>query len=272
MIDQYLKINPLEEREKIIKFIKGVFKKQQFSKAVIGLSGGVDSTTSLYLLTKAIPAKNIIVAHLYYYQPKMTEVNRVLKRLKIPKKNIYIKSIKDIVDKIVSFDLYKGLDCNDKFLNDQKIRLGNIMARVRMMILYDLAKKHHALVCGSENKSEYLLGYFTRFGDQASDFEPIRHLYKTQVYKLAKYIGLPKKIINIQPTAALWPGQTDEGDFGFSYKEADKVLYLYFDKHLPAEQIVKKGYRNAKKIIKRYQNNRFKRLVPYTIKEDFQFL
>ncbi|MBI2190192.1 MAG: NAD(+) synthase, partial [Candidatus Levybacteria bacterium] len=134
----------------------------------------------------------------------------------------FILSIKSIVDKLA-----KTLGVQP--LKDS-IRLGNIMARVRMILLYDLAKKHQALVCGTENRSEYHLGYFTRFGDEASDFEPIRHLYKTQVYQLASYLGVPKTVIDKKPTAGLWAEQTDEGEFGFSYKEADPVLYLYFDK------------------------------------------
>lgn len=140
------------------------------------------------------------------------------------------------------------------------------MARARMVILYDLAKKHQALVCGTENKSEFRLGYFTRFGDEASDFEPIQHLYKTQVYQLAKYLNIPKNIILQVPTAGLWEGQTDEGEFGFSYKEADIVLYLYFDKGKAISQIITKGFPNAQKIIDRAKANSFKHHLPYRIK------
>lgn len=148
-----------------------------------------------------------------------------------------------------------------------KVRLGNVMARVRMMVLYDLAKKLNAIVCGTENKSEYYLGYFTRFGDAASDFEPIAHLYKTQVYQLAKYLGVPKEFIDKTPTAGLWPGQTDEGEFGFTYKEADAVLQLYFDKKLNLAEIKKRGFKNAEKIIARVLKNEYKHQTPYLIKE-----
>jgi NAD+ synthase len=139
------------------------------------------------------------------------------------------------------------------------------MARVRMILLYDLAKKHNALVCGTENKSEYLLGYFTRFGDAASDFEPIQHLYKTQVYQLASSLGVPKNIIKKTPTAGLWHGQTDEGEFGFSYKEADEVLFYYYDKKLKLEEIKNKGFKNAEKIIKFSLKNSYKHHAPYTL-------
>jgi len=131
--------------------------------------------------------------------------------------------------------------------------------------LFDLAKKKQALVCGTENKTEHLLGYFTRFGDEASDFEPIRHLYKTEVLKLALYLGVPEKIINQPPSAGLWPGQTDEGDFGFSYKEADQVLELYLEKKLKLEEIEKKGFKKAGKIIARLKQNLFKHQTPYSL-------
>jgi NAD+ synthase len=134
-----------------------------------------------------------------------------------------------------------------------------------MTILYDLARKHNALVCGTENKSEKLLGYFTRFGDEASDFEPIQHLYKTQVYQLAKYLNVPKEIVDSPPTAGLWEGQTDEKDFGFSYKEADIVLYLYFEKKNSLSEIISRGFPNANKIIDRARKNAFKHHLPYTI-------
>ena len=140
------------------------------------------------------------------------------------------------------------------------------MARIRMIFLYDLAKKHNALVCGTENKSEFYLGYFTRFGDEASDFEPIRHLYKTQIYQLADYLNLPKKIVSQSPTAGLWIGQTDEKDFGFSYQEADMVLNLYLDQKKSLEEITSKNFPHGKKIIARVSKNSFKHLSPYSTK------
>src|SRR6185437_1909750 len=149
--------------------------------------------------------------------------------------------------------------------DENKIRIGNIAARMRMIILFDLAKKHKALVCGTGNKSENLLGYFTRFGDQASDIEPIEHLYKTQVYQLALYLKLPEEIIQQEPSAGLWKGQIDEGQFGFTYEEADQVLYLYFEKNLPIEKIEELGLSNAQKILDWHVQNRFKHETPYTL-------
>jgi NAD+ synthase len=255
-----LPINPKKETKKITSFIKATLKEQGFENVVIGVSGGIDSTTCLSFLQKSIPLKNIVVAHLYYFKSEIRSLLPFLQKLNIPQKNIYNISIKNIVD-----EFKKNINLSENSEN-YKIRLGNIMARTRMILLYDLAKKHNALVCGTENKSEYLLGYFTRFGDEASDLEPIKHLYKTQIFELARYLDLPKKIINQAPTAGLWTGQTDENDFGFSYQEADQVLNLYFDQKKSLSEILLKQLPNAQKIINWFLNNSFKHHLPYAIK------
>ncbi|MBI3366432.1 NAD(+) synthase [Candidatus Roizmanbacteria bacterium] len=243
MTNLSLTINPEKEIKKIVRFLQHTFRRERVQNAVIGLSGGIDSMTSYFLLKKALPLKNIFPVHLPYDHVSLFIL-----------KNIPIISIKKPVDE------YKKL-----LKTYDKIRLGNIMARVRMIILFDLAKKHKALVCGTENKSEHLLGYFTRFGDAASDIEPIQHLYKTQVYQLAKYLGVPQKILDQKPTAGLWSGQTDEKEFGFTYKEADQVLSLYFDKKISTEKIANMGYPNGEKIIAFEKKNSFKLKTPYII-------
>jgi len=254
MNDDILKIDPEEEKTRIVTFLKDTFEKQGIKKAVIGLSGGIDSTTSLYLLKEVLAPEDIIVAHLYYFQPVFSEVEKVMQEYKIPKENIHLLSIKEPVDAIIKLQ---------QVGEDEKVRIGNIAARMRMIVLFDLAKKYNALVCGTENKSEYHLSYFTRFGDQASDIEPIEHLYKTQVYQLAKHLGVSEAIMGQDPTAGLWSGQTDEGEFGFTYAEADKVLYLHLEKNLSVEEIGQKGLHNAAKIIKWHKRNLFKHHVPY---------
>lgn len=285
-------IDPKKEEQRIIAFLEKTLQKTGFKKLIIGLSGGIDSTTSLYLARKVLLPQNIFIAHLYYFQPPTSNIQRICPTLKVPAQNQYIISIKPIVDlfkktfkNMAIDDRISRIDFENRSLKvenptsslhhqnqssivnhpSSKIRLGNIMTRVRMIILFDLAKKYKALVCGTENKSEHLLGYFTRFGDEASDIEPIQHLYKTQVYQIAKHLKIPKQIIEAKPSAGLWTDQTDEDEFGFSYKEADQVLYLYFEKKQTVEEIKKLGYKNAKKIIDFALKNSFKHNTPYNL-------
>lgn len=293
------KINPEKEFKKIVSFLKKTFQEQKINNVVIGQSGGIDSTVCYYLLKKVIPENNIIAVHLPYFTRsdslKYTSevylksnnsviqikiiVDKIWKTLKIENRNLKLE-IEDRDPRLeyqtsnfqpraagIAFgDARQNLASTLYSLSlNNKIRFGNIMSRVRMIILFDLAKKNNALVCGTENKSEHLLGYFTRFGDGASDIEPIRHLYKTQVYELAKYLEIPKEIISQKPSAGLWKNQTDEDQFGFTYQEADQVLHLYFDKKMLTEKIIKAGYPNAKKIISYVKKNEFKRKTPYSI-------
>lgn len=258
-MNNFLKISPQKETEKTVSFLKKTFTKQHIENAVIGVSGGIDSAVSFTLLSETLKPENIIVAHLYYFDSKFDEMEKFVKQKKIPAQNIHHISIEEPVDAIIKL---QNIPQNE----NGKLRLGNISARMRMIVLYDLAKKYNALVCGTENKSENLLGYFTRFGDQASDIEPIEHLYKTQVYELAKYLEVPSAVIEQSPSAGLWKGQTDEGQFGFTYEEADQVLYLFLEKKLSVEEIEKKGLKNASKIIDWHKKNLFKHQTPYTIK------
>ncbi len=271
-----LSINPKTETEKIVNFLKSIHKKTGIDKVVIGLSGGIDSTTVHYLLKKAYKLENIIGVSLPYasIKPIINKFEKKIWKAKIP----FLRQ---------SPGAPLGVRRSKKTVSSFKVRLGNIMARTRMIILFDLAKKHNALVCGTENKSEKLLGYFTRFGDAASDIEPISHLYKTQVRQLADYLKVPEKIIQQSPTAGLWNGQTDEGEFGFTYKEADQVLHQFLksyrhsrvggnpelldprfhgDDRKNAKILIKKlkkTFPNAEKIIKRFKNNQFKLKTPY---------
>ncbi len=246
-MNSLLSIKPEEETRKITSFIKDTLAKQGKQHVVLGLSGGIDSATILYLLKNSIPENNIYPMFLPYFESQDQEIKSLTK-------NFETISIKPIADEIFKLQNISESDT---------LRRGNVMARVRMIILYDLAKKIDGLVCGTENRSESLLGYYTRFGDEASDFEPILHLYKTQVYQLAKHLNVPPSVISKPPSADLWEDQTDEGEFGFSYKEADPVLYLYFNEKKSLEEIEKLGFANAKKIIEFAKNNSYKHHTPY---------
>jgi len=245
-------IDPKQETKKITDFIKKTLQREKFNKVVIGLSGGIDSTVCYYLLRKIMPEKNILSVRMNYIN-NVQSINRL-------DKNIKQISIKKVVD---SYKNLLGIDVENEV--SDRVRLGNIMARTRMIVLFDLAKKNQALVCGTENKSEHLLGYFTRYGDQSSDIEPIVHLYKTQVFALAHYLKVPEQIIKQTPTAGLWPNQTDEGEFDFTYKEADQVLFQHFDQKKSIDWIKKQGFKNAEKIIRFAQKNFYKTLVPYVL-------
>lgn len=249
-------IDPKETSEKIVAFIKDIFKKTKFSYAVIALSGGVDSSVSCALAVQALGRENVFPVLLPYSKLNSIGTGDALKvanMLEIPKKNITQINIQDYVDSIIKTDPKIDL-----------VRRGNIMARIRMIVLFDQAKKRKALVIGTENKSEHLLGYFTRFGDEASDVEPIQHLYKTQVYELAKFLNLPNIILKKKPTAGLWENQTDEEEFGFTYKEADEILYYFFDRKMSSGGIIKKGFSEeiVSKVLQFAEKNDFKHNLP----------
>lgn len=247
-------IDPQLESDRIIAFLQKTFSETGKKRAVINWSGGIDSTVSLYLLTRALGQQNITILHLPYETSYADEFLPIFDYLQFKHTQLHVVSIKPMVESIQS-----TLKIGDPF------RLGNIMARLRMITVFDYAKKLNALVCGTENKTEEFLGYFTRFGDEASDIEPIAHLYKTHIFQLGEYLRIPNNILEAQPTAGLWDGQTDEGEFGFSYKEADEVLSNYFDHKKPIEEIEQMGFRNAKKIIEYSRKNDFKHKVPYKI-------
>jgi len=252
-----LEFDPQKTIVKLTKFIKNEVKKAGFEKLVIGLSGGLDSSTVLTLAIRALGKNNVLAVILPYGGLNKKDVEDALLMinfLRIPSDNLFQVDIKSIVDSFVVL----GKDTN-------QIRKGNIMVRTRMILLYDLAKKHQALVCGTENKSEHVLGYYTRFGDEASDLEPLRGFYKSQVKKLAKHLKIPEKIINKPPSAGLWQGQTDEKELGFSYDEADPILFYWFEKKFSWEEILQSGFDKelVEKVKKQVQQNEFKTKVPY---------
>ena len=257
--------------KEIIKFLQHETKKAGFKKIIVPLSGGIDSSTVVYLAVQALGPENVLIAKLPHKELNQDhDADLVIAQLKIPKENIFEIEISGIVESFLR--AIPGIE-RPKFreLSLERIRLGNLMARIRMVILFDLAKKNHCLVCGTENKSEYLLGYFTRFGDEASDLEPVRHLYKTQLVQLAKYLGVPAKIIKKTPTAGLWKGQTDENELGFFYEQADPILFSHFDQKLSWGEI-KKNYPSVdsnivEKIKKRVESNIFKHEVPKLVVE-----
>ncbi|OGJ22551.1 MAG: NAD(+) synthase [Candidatus Pacebacteria bacterium RIFCSPHIGHO2_01_FULL_46_10] len=236
--------------DRIILFIRNTFAQQKINHAVIGVSGGIDSALALTLLTRALGVEHIMPVLLPYAKQNMDDAKTVCVWNSFTPTQWKIINIKKSVDGV----------CRDlRIPSSNTVRRGNVMARVRMIVLFDLAKSLNALVCGTENKSEHYLGYFTRFGDAASDIEPIAHLYKTQVQQIAQYLGLPHQILAKHPSAGLWNGQTDEQEFGFTYEEADTILKEVVDrkKTVPCEHPV----------VLRMKNQEFKLKVPYTLQK-----
>ncbi len=248
-------IDPQQEIEKIVSFLQKTFQEQYKTHVVLGLSGGIDSATSLFLITKVLPLENIHIIYMPYFSSDTSPIRHIVTAAKIPITQLHIISIKASVDA-----MKKTLAINEK----ETVRLGNIMARMRMITLFDFAKKLDALVCGTENKSEYHLAYFTRFGDEASDIEPIQHLYKTQVSAVATSLGVPQFVLTSKPTAGLWPDQSDEAEFGFTYKQADHIMYRYFDQNESLEKITQ-DFPMAEKVIAWCEKNSYKHNVPYIL-------
>jgi len=248
-------IHPEETVRRIVSFLKSTFVTAGFSKAVIGVSGGVDSATCCLLSIKALGLQNVFPVLMPYgigsMQSTLDGMNFV-QSVGIPMSNISRIDIKPAVDAFVT-----SIGAVDQ------LRRGNMMARARMIVLFDQAKKRQALVVGTENKSEHLLGYYTRFGDEASDVEPIRDLYKTQIYEIAKYVGVPETILSKKPTADLWPEQTDEGEFGFTYKEADEILFQLYDQKKSLDEIKNFPKELVEKVKKRVEDNAFKHHLPF---------
>lgn len=232
-------------------FVRDAVESARSQGVVVGLSGGVDSALSAALATRALGADRVHAFFLPYRtsNPQSAEdASQVARTLGLPLRTLEISAAIDAY-----FDHHEP--------DADQIRRGNKMARERMAILFDQAKKSGCLVLGTSNKTEILLGYSTVFGDNASSLNPLGDLYKQQVWQLSRHLGLPNEVIDKAPSADLWPGQTDEGDFGFDYATADEVLYLMFDQGLTGDEIIGHGYPATvvHRIERLERANRFKR-------------
>lgn len=232
-------------------FIADAIQTANADGVVVGLSGGVDSALSTALAARALgPARVLAVLMPYKNSAPESEADgrAVAELFSVESRTIDVTPMIDPY-----FDTFEP--------DAAKVRRGNKMARERMSILFDLAKKRRALVLGTSNKTEILLGYSTIFGDNASSINPLGDLYKQQIWQLGEHLELPRSVLDKKPSADLWPGQTDESELGFEYHVADEVLYLMFDRGLSAEEVVERGYERGvvEKITDLEQRNRFKR-------------
>lgn len=251
-------------------FIREEVRKAGFEKVVVGLSGGVDSTTSAYLAVRALGAENVFALMMPYKTSSPESLRDALdavEKVHIPYKIIEITPMVEPY-----FEMLPDID---------RLRRGNKMARERMTILFDHSMALSALVLGTSNKTELLLGYGTLYGDLASSLNPIGDLYKTQVWQLAECLGVPERIRKKAPSADLWVGQTDEEELGFSYAEVDRLLFYMVDKHYTAEELRALGFDRdfINNIRKRIASTQYKRRLPLiakvsqrTIDWDFRYL
>ncbi|MBW6515946.1 MAG: NAD+ synthase [Candidatus Cloacimonetes bacterium] len=249
-----------QEKTKIIEFIRNYVTKAGKNKVVLGLSGGIDSSVIAALSAEALGSSNVHAIILPFRTTKTANVHDALNLAEKLQINHEMISITQLVD--YYFSEYEP--------DASLIRRGNFMARIRMCILYDFSAAHDALVVGTGNRSELLIGYTTQFGDNACAFEPIGHLYKTEVRQLAAHLKLDKRLIEKAPSADLWNGQTDEDEIGLSYDILDEILYLLFDKNAAPEDIVLQGFseNDVRKVLNLYRNSTFKRRMPQLMDEE----
>jgi NAD+ synthase len=213
-LDINLSIEPNEISTVIKDFIKTYVKNSGCKGVVIGLSGGVDSALVALLCRQVLGKKNTRCVFL----PDDTTPKLDFRHLDVLVNKIGLFCVKKEITNLVN-EINKNC-----FVKPDKFALANVKTKARMIILYEYANMTKNLVCGTSNKSELLIGYFTKYGDGAVDIQPIGDLYKTQVLELAKHLKIPKEIISKPPTAGLWKGQTDEKELQISYKYLDIVL------------------------------------------------
>jgi NAD+ synthase len=234
-------------------FIQTEIRRAGFSRAVVNLSGGLDSSLSCYLAAEALGAENVLALRLPYKTstPDSAEhAQLVIDALGVQSLTI---PITDMADGLIS-----------QFPEMNRVRQGNIMARLRMIVLYDQSEAFKGLAVGTGNKTEILLGYTTLYGDSACAINPLGDLYKTQVRQLAKAIGIPQVIQDKPPTADLWLGQTDEGELGFTYEEVDQLLYLLVDQRYSLQDCIEAGFAEdfVRIVVEKVRRNQFKRIMP----------
>ncbi|EPZ42104.1 NAD+ synthase [Alicyclobacillus acidoterrestris] len=261
-MEQALRVNAPFTTSVLEGFIRDEVRKVGFERVLFGLSGGIDSALSAYLATRAL-GKDAVHAVLMPYrtssQSSLDDAMEVVEDLGIPY---------TVVDISGPVDAY--FEKMDKLLGERasNLRRGNRMARERMVTLYDLSAANNSLVVGTSNKTELLLGYGTQFGDMASALNPIGDLYKSQVRQISRYVGVPSSILDKAPSADLWEDQTDEKELGFSYDDADEILFQWVDLRLSEEEIVERGYDAmlVRQIVRRVQRNHYKRRLPIIAK------
>ena len=265
-----LTINTNLARQIIVNFIRQEVSQNGFTRAVLGVSGGIDSALSAFLAVEALGAENVLGIRMPYATSSpasLADADKVIEQLGIPSQTV---DITPMVQPLI-----------EHYPDMSNLRQGNIMARQRMIILYDQSAAFGGLVVGTSNKTEFLLGYSTLHGDSSVAFQPLADLYKNQVRQLAEAMEVPQSIINKAPSADLWEGQTDESELGYSYDSVDQLLYLLIDERYAIDECVAMGFEHdfVADVWERVRRNHYKRTMPNicklssrTIGHDFLYL
>ncbi len=251
MID--LTINTNLVHRTLVDFVFTEITHRGFSRAVLGLSGGIDSALSCTLSAQALGPENVLAIRMPYKTSSPDSLDHA--QLLIDQLGVQSLTfpITEMVDPLFASSAQVS-----------RLRRGNAMARARMIVLYDQSEVFGGLVVGSGNKTELLLGYSTLFGDSACALNPLGDLYKTQVRQLSRDLGVPAEIVDKAPSADLWEGQTDEAELGFTYAEVDQLLYLLVDQRYSPDECMAAGFEAnfVNSVVRRIQRNHFKRVLP----------
>ncbi len=221
-------------REKIVSFIRDYVAKVGVNGVVLGLSGGIDSSLVAVLACEAIGPEKVL---------------GIMMPVDAEKDSKNIDDAKLIAEKLGMkheiFELKEAIEAYDS-LNLEKVARGNLAARLRMVTWYARANQENRLVLGTGNKTELMIGYFTKYGDGGTDILPIAELYKANVWDLARHVGVPESLIEKAPSAGLWEGQTDEKEIGVTYPELDSIIFLHLEKGMSEDEIVSWGIEKSK--------------------------
>ena len=237
----------------LTEFIRGELSKFGFSKGLLGLSGGLDSSVCAALAARALGPENVLGLRLPYgesFAPDRDDAGILAQALGI---------------RVETVDIAPMVDAYfERHPTDSRVRRGNKMARERMSILYDYSAREKSLILGTSNKTELLIGYGTIHGDMACAINPMGDLYKTQVRQLAAHLEIPERIRLKKPTAGLWDGQTDEDELGMSYAEIDEILFHLVDERENRQALLARGLDAAKvdRVMSLIRNSEFKRQLP----------
>ncbi len=244
----------------VVAFLQRRLESSGLDAYVLGLSGGVDSACAAALAVRAVGPERLVTVKMparTSAPASQADAEAVEDALGIPKAHRLLIEVGPIED---------GWRVAVGEADPPPLRRGNVAARARMLVLWDLAAKHRGIVLGTENRTEGLLGYFTIYGDAGSAVEPIAGLFKSQVWSLSRHLGVPRQVIEKPPTADLWVGQTDEDELGARHADADRVLYWSVDRGLsPDEVATQTSLPRAvvDKVLARYRSTDFKREIPY---------